>query len=284
MVKVKVCIKLVDDSSVESKTLSEIVPEGTTLKELIEKKVTSVGWTNKELIVKSAQLYDEDFKQFVDITEPFDSLVLLNMQRFEVHLNKAEPKMDIILADISINETVQQGQKLVLPSDSTVNDFILAVVSTFCKDATDTAVNSVNYFDPDFNEFIDIEKPFENVPILFQHRYSISIVYAKMPINLNSDLHDMESKLPNEVQILLNGVDVHLTLISKTNCIIWVEMLLKHINTRIELMDREVFKSCLCFDPSAPVDSRISQIADMNYPRYNHSLVVANGKLYAIGG
>ena len=45
-----------------------------------------------------------------------------------------------------------------------------------------------------------------------------------------------------------------------------------------------VLKSCLCFDPSAPVDSRISQIADMNYARYLHSLVVANGKLYAIGG
>ena len=45
-----------------------------------------------------------------------------------------------------------------------------------------------------------------------------------------------------------------------------------------------VLKSCLCFDPSAPVDSRISNIADMNYERYGHSLVVANRKLYAIGG
>ena len=89
MAKIKVCIKLVDDISAESKTLSEIVPEGMTLKELIEKKVASIGWADRELIVKSAQLYDEDFKQFVDITEPFDSLVLLNLQRFEVHLNKA---------------------------------------------------------------------------------------------------------------------------------------------------------------------------------------------------
>ncbi|PAV64127.1 hypothetical protein WR25_05624 [Diploscapter pachys] len=198
MATVKVCIKLVDDSSAESKTLSEIVPEGMTLKELIEKKVASVGWVNRKLIAKSAQIYDEDFKQFVDVTEPFDSLVLLKMQRFEVHLNKAEPKMETILADISINGTVQQGQKLVLPSDSTVNDFILAVASTFCKDATNTIVNFVKYFDPDFNEFIDIEKPFENVPILFQHRYAISIVYTKIPINLNSDSHDVESKLPNE--------------------------------------------------------------------------------------
>ena len=46
----------------------------------------------------------------------------------------------------------------------------------------------------------------------------------------------------------------------------------------------EVLNSCLCFDPSAPVDSRISRIADMNYARYNHSLVVANEKMYAIGG
>ena len=43
-------------------------------------------------------------------------------------------------------------------------------------------------------------------------------------------------------------------------------------------------KSCWCFDPSAPADSRISQIADMNYARHDHSLVAANGKLYAIGG
>ena len=46
----------------------------------------------------------------------------------------------------------------------------------------------------------------------------------------------------------------------------------------------EVFDSCLCFDPSAPVDSRISRIADMNYGRYRHSLIVANGRMYAIGG
>ena len=48
----------------------------------------------------------------------------------------------------------------------------------------------------------------------------------------------------------------------------------------------QVLKSCLCFDPSAPVDSssRISRIAAMNYARYDHSLIVANGKLYAIEG
>ena len=47
---------------------------------------------------------------------------------------------------------------------------------------------------------------------------------------------------------------------------------------------RGVSKSCWCFDPSAPVDSRISQIADMNYARFHHSIVVTNRKLYAIGG
>ena len=46
----------------------------------------------------------------------------------------------------------------------------------------------------------------------------------------------------------------------------------------------DIFKSCLCFDPSAPVDSRISRIADMNYGRSSHPLVAANEKLYAIGG
>ena len=46
----------------------------------------------------------------------------------------------------------------------------------------------------------------------------------------------------------------------------------------------EVFKSCLCFDPSASVDSRISEIADMNHARYSHSLIVSNEKLYAIEG
>ena len=45
-----------------------------------------------------------------------------------------------------------------------------------------------------------------------------------------------------------------------------------------------ILKSCLCFDPSAPVGNRISRIADMNYAREDHSLVAANGKLYAIGG
>ena len=89
MATVRVRIRLVDDSSAESKTLVETVPEGMTLKELIEKKVASVGWADRELIAKSAQLYNEDFKQFVDITEPFDSQILLNTQRFEVHLNKA---------------------------------------------------------------------------------------------------------------------------------------------------------------------------------------------------
>ncbi|PAV56686.1 hypothetical protein WR25_24107 [Diploscapter pachys] len=45
-----------------------------------------------------------------------------------------------------------------------------------------------------------------------------------------------------------------------------------------------IFKSCLCFDPSAPDGSRVSRIADMNYARCFHPLIVANGKLYAIGG
>ncbi|PAV62127.1 hypothetical protein WR25_07523 [Diploscapter pachys] len=89
MTEVKVSIKLVDDSSAQNKALVETVPEGMTLKELIEKKVASVGWAGRKLVVKSAQLYDEDFKRFFDTTEPFDSLVLLNMQQFEVHLNKA---------------------------------------------------------------------------------------------------------------------------------------------------------------------------------------------------
>ena len=89
MANAKVCIKLVDDNTAETKTLVETVSEGTTLDKLIKKKVASVGWTDRKLAVKSAQLYDEDFKQFVDITKPFNSLVLLNTQRFEVHLNKA---------------------------------------------------------------------------------------------------------------------------------------------------------------------------------------------------
>ena len=46
----------------------------------------------------------------------------------------------------------------------------------------------------------------------------------------------------------------------------------------------DVLKSSLCFDPSAPVDSRISRIADMNYKRHDHPLIAANGKLYAPGG
>ncbi|PAV60466.1 hypothetical protein WR25_10592 [Diploscapter pachys] len=88
MAEVKVSIKLVDDSSAQNKAFVETVPEGMTLKELIEKKVASVGWAGRKLVAKSAQVYDEDFKRFFDTTEPFDSLVLHNMQQFEVHLNK----------------------------------------------------------------------------------------------------------------------------------------------------------------------------------------------------
>ena len=102
--------------------------------------------------------------------------------------------MDTILADISINGTVQQGRKLVLPSDSTVNDFILAVTSTFCKDATDTTVNSVKYFDSDFNEFIDVAKPYENVALNFQNGYAISITHIETPTKLENTPPDKESK------------------------------------------------------------------------------------------
>ena len=62
------------------------------------------------------------------------------------------------------------------------------------------------------------------------------------------------------------------------------------VNLVWEIMYHYIFsginalKSCLCFDPSAPVDSRVSRIADMNYARLDHSLIFANGKLYAIGG
>ena len=46
----------------------------------------------------------------------------------------------------------------------------------------------------------------------------------------------------------------------------------------------DAFKSCLCFDPSAPVESRISRIADMRFAEEDHSFIAANEKLYAIGG
>ena len=107
--------------------------------------------------------------------------------------------MGTILANIAINGTVQRGQKLMLSSDSTVNDLILDVVSIFCKDATDMTVHFVKYFDPHLKELVDIEKPFENVPILLQHQYDISIVHTKTPINLNSNSHNMEPKLSNKV-------------------------------------------------------------------------------------
>lgn len=46
----------------------------------------------------------------------------------------------------------------------------------------------------------------------------------------------------------------------------------------------QILKSCLCFNPSASANSQFPQIADMNYIRRDHSLIVANEKLYAIGG
>ncbi len=50
------------------------------------------------------------------------------------------------------------------------------------------------------------------------------------------------------------------------------------------LFGDNILKSCLCFNPSASVDSRIYKVEDMNYARRDHSLVATNGKLYAIGG
>ena len=44
-------------------------------------------------------------------------------------------------------------------------------------------------------------------------------------------------------------------------------------------------KSCIAFKPNDnQPNGEIIQIADMNYPRNRHSLLSANGKLYAIGG
>ena len=44
-------------------------------------------------------------------------------------------------------------------------------------------------------------------------------------------------------------------------------------------------KSCIVFKPNAnQSNGEIIQIADMNYPRWYHSLLSANGKFYAIGG
>ena len=52
----------------------------------------------------------------------------------------------------------------------------------------------------------------------------------------------------------------------------------------VEFLGDKGLQSCLCFDPSVSVESRVSRIADMNCARSHHSLVAANGKLYAIGG
>ncbi|PAV70955.1 hypothetical protein WR25_20930 [Diploscapter pachys] len=207
MVEVKVRIKIVDDNAAEDMVLAAVVSDGMTLDKLIEENIANAGWSGRSLVVKSARIYDKDFNEYVDVIKPYDSLTLSHMQRFEVHLNKAEPKMETILADISINGTVQQGQKLVLPSDSTVYSFILAVASTFCKDATDTTVDFVKYFDSDFDEFIDIAKPYENVALNFQSRYAISITHVEIPTIPNSNPPDKETeadknvtttKLPNE--------------------------------------------------------------------------------------
>ena len=44
-------------------------------------------------------------------------------------------------------------------------------------------------------------------------------------------------------------------------------------------------KSCIAFKLNAnQLNGEIITIADMNYPRCKHSLLSANGKLYAIGG
>ena len=43
----------------------------------------------------------------------------------------------------------------------------------------------------------------------------------------------------------------------------------------------EALKSVECYDPGTDTWSRV---ADMNIPRYGHSLVTLQGKLFAIGG
>ena len=60
--------------------------------------------------------------------------------------------------------------------------------------------------------------------------------------------------------------------------------MINNVSLYFSVNDDYALTSCLRFDPSAAFGRRISRIADMNYARLAHSLVVANGKLYAIGG
>ncbi|PAV92361.1 hypothetical protein WR25_12582 [Diploscapter pachys] len=73
-----------------------------------------------------------------------------------------------------------------------------------------------------------------------------------------------------------------------TNCVdllaVGMDRYFDYQTTNENGLKSKTFKSCLCFDPSAPVGERIYRIANMNYARKDHSLVAANGKLYAIGG
>ncbi|PAV76254.1 hypothetical protein WR25_02173 [Diploscapter pachys] len=198
MAEVKVRIKLVDDNAAEDMVLVASVPDGMTLDKLIEENIVNAGWSGRNLVVKSARRYDKDFNEYVDVIKPYNSQTLSHMQRFEIHLNKETPETGTILADITINGTVQQGQKLVLPPDSTVNDFIFAVFAMFCKDAPNSTINYVKYFDSDFNEFVNIAKPYENVALNFQSRYTISITHVESPTIPNSNPLDKETKLSNE--------------------------------------------------------------------------------------
>ena len=89
MAEVKVRIKLVDDNAAEDMVLAAVVSDGMTLDKLIEENIANAGWSSRNLVVKSARIYDKDFNEYVDVIKPYNSLTLSHMQRFEVHLNKA---------------------------------------------------------------------------------------------------------------------------------------------------------------------------------------------------
>ncbi|PAV55983.1 hypothetical protein WR25_14352 [Diploscapter pachys] len=98
-------------------------------------------------------------------------------------------------------------------------------------------------------------------------RQQASVTYFKNKFYYLGGWEPEEMKTTNRVDLLMDGIRRYIDY--------------QTMNGNGSSGDDEVFKFCLCFDP---IGSRISRIADMKYARYRHSLVVTNGKLYAIGG
>ncbi|PAV83024.1 hypothetical protein WR25_24982 [Diploscapter pachys] len=178
-----VFVKLSIEDSSEDEAFRLEVANGTKVMALISEAMAKVNWTGRRLKVQTVKLFNTSTKDYDDISQSYESLLVSGEQKYEFRL-----KNEGVIANIIANGTTHQGLRFSLPVGATVQDLVDAVFDKFDPTSTNRVINSVKIYDSKFDEWASVAKPYSEKAIEFDRKYSVAISCkeAEIPPNMNS--------------------------------------------------------------------------------------------------